>query len=80
MNIDELRSIVAEVLDVDPVLLTEEAKFEQITTDYDSLMVISLMIALDENGIQINQSDVDLIKTFGDIIGYARDKLQILED
>jgi len=79
MNIDELRSIVAEVLDVNPVLLTEEAKFEEIT-DYDSLMVISLMIALDENGVPINQSDVDLIKTFGDIIGYARDKLQILED
>ena len=75
MNIDELRSIVAEVLDVDPVLLTEEAKFEQIT-DYDSLMVISLMIALDENGVPINQSDVDLIKTFGDIISFARDKLQ----
>ncbi len=75
MNIDELRSIVAEVLDVDPMLLTAEAKFEEIT-DYDSLMVISLMIALDENGVPINQSDVDLIKTFGDIISFARDKLQ----
>jgi len=57
------------------MLLTAEAKFEEIT-DYDSLMVISLMIALDENGVPINQSDVDLIKTFGDIISFARDKLQ----
>ncbi|HPM11777.1 MAG: acyl carrier protein [Smithellaceae bacterium] len=74
MNIDNLRIIVAEVLEIEPELLTMDAKFDQLT-DFDSMMMISLMVVLDENGVSIEQNEVDQIKTFGDIVFLAQKKL-----
>jgi len=62
LNIDNLRIIVAEVLEIEPELLTMDAKFDQLT-DFDSMMMISLMVVLDENGVSIEQNEVDQIKT-----------------
>jgi len=74
LNIDNLRIIVAEVLEIEPELLTMDAKFDQLT-DFDSMMMISLMVVLDENGVSIEQNEVDQIKTFGDIVFLAQKKL-----
>ncbi|HPL96620.1 MAG TPA: phosphopantetheine-binding protein [Smithellaceae bacterium] len=79
MNIDNLRIIVAEVLEIEPELLTMDAKFDQLT-DFDSMMMISLMVVLDENGVSIEQNEVDQIKTFGDIVFLAQKKLAKKED
>jgi len=79
LNIDNLRIIVAEVLEIEPELLTMDAKFDQLT-DFDSMMMISLMVVLDENGVSIEQNEVDQIKTFGDIVFLAQKKLAKKED
>ena len=79
MNIDNLRIIVAEVLEIEPELLSMDAKFDQLT-DFDSMMMISLMVVLDENGLSIEQNEVDQIKTFGDIVFLAQKKLAKKED
>ena len=79
MNIDNLRIIVAEVLEIEPELLSMDAKFDQLT-DFDSMMMISLMVVLDENGLSIEQNEVDQIKTFGDIVFLVQKKLAKKED
>jgi len=79
LNIDNLRIIVAEVLEIEPELLSMDAKFDQLT-DFDSMMMISLMVVLDENGLSIEQNEVDQIKTFGDIVFLVQKKLAKKED
>jgi len=44
------------------------------------MMMISLMVVLDENGVSIEQNEVDQIKTFGDIVFLAQKKLAKKED
>jgi acyl carrier protein len=64
---DELRSLVAEILEVDPSALNSSLELASLE-NYDSVMLLSLMIRLDEGaGIKMNPSDVPNLRTYGDI-------------
>ena len=70
MSSDELRSAVAEALEVEPSMLTAEVRFEDLE-EYDSLAAIKLMVALDEVGVNVGPTDVTNLKTFGDVLRLA---------
>jgi acyl carrier protein len=63
----ELRALVAEILEVDAAALNSEVELASLE-NYDSVMLLSLMIRLDEGaGIKMNPSDVLGLRTYGDI-------------
>jgi acyl carrier protein len=64
---DELRALVAEILEVDAGALNSNVELASLE-NYDSVMLLSLMIQLDEGaGIKMNPSDVPNLRTYGDI-------------
>ncbi len=72
MKRDELRALVAEILEVDPQALQSSVELSSFE-NYDSVMLLSLMITLDEGaGIKMTPADVPKLKTFGDVEGLAK--------
>lgn len=71
MDIEEIRETVAEILEVEPDVLTPETIFEDLP-DYDSIKVLSIMVALDDLGISIDHTEASNLITFGDIIEIAK--------
>jgi acyl carrier protein len=68
---DELRALVAEILEIDPQALRSEVELASLE-NYDSVMLLSLMIQLDEGaGIKMTPSDVPSLRTYGDIEALA---------
>jgi acyl carrier protein len=68
---DELRALVAEILEIDPQSLRSEVELASLD-NYDSVMLLSLMIRLDEGaGIKMTPGDVPSMRTYGDIEGLA---------
>jgi acyl carrier protein len=68
----DLRDIVAGVLEVDPNSLGPSVDLNAIDT-YDSVSVLTLMIALDEQaGIKISPADASAVRYFGDIERLAK--------
>ncbi len=71
MTREELRIVVAEILEVEPQELQPDVELESIEA-YDSVTVLSLMVRLDEAaGIQLSPSDVPKLRTYGDIEALA---------
>jgi acyl carrier protein len=63
----DLRAIVAGILEVDPSSLVADAVLNSID-NYDSVSVLTLMIALDEQaGIKISPADANALRFYGDI-------------
>lgn len=67
MNRAELRRIVADVLEVDPELLTPDTDLKEIET-FDSVRVLTLMLELDaQMGVKISPEDASKLRYYGDI-------------
>jgi len=67
----DLQAVVAKILEVEPDELRAEVVLESIEA-YDSVTVLSLMIRLDEAaGIKLEPSDVQRLRTYGDIEALA---------
>jgi acyl carrier protein len=63
----ELREIVADVLRVDPELLGVDVVLTSLT-EFDSMSVLLLMLALDERaGIRVAPTDAGRLQRYGDI-------------
>ena len=63
----DLRAIVAGVLEIEPGLLEAETELGSIES-FDSVSVLTLMIALDEQaGIRISPSEASALRSYGDI-------------
>lgn len=74
LELDHLRSAVAEVLEIDAEQLLDDVVFEELT-DYDSIKVLTLLAALDDFGILLSQDDIANLKTFGDVKKLAHNKV-----
>ena len=71
MKRKDLQAVVAKILEVEPDELRAEVVLESIEA-YDSVTVLSLMIRLDEAaGIKLEPSDVQRLRTYGDIEALA---------
>ncbi len=70
MNQELLRTTVGEVLEVEPSTLAETTVLEEVP-GYDSLKVLTLMVALDEIGLSVAQSEVGKLRTYGDIVALS---------
>jgi acyl carrier protein len=72
-NIDDIRKTVAEVLEVEPCLLQPETNFYDLP-NFDSVAILSLIVALDDLGVEIPQHKASEIRTFGDVLALAKSK------
>ena len=70
-NIDNIRNAVAEVLEIEPAILLPETNFYDLP-NFDSVAILSLIVALDDLGVEIPQNKVADIRTFGDVLELAK--------
>lgn len=69
-NIDNLRNAVAEVLEVEPASLQPETNFYDLP-NFDSVVILSLIVTLDDLGVEVPQAKASEIRTFGDVLKLA---------
>jgi acyl carrier protein len=71
--LDEVRTLVAEQLGVDKVIVTPNASFED-DLRADSLTLVELLMALEEKFElpDIPEEDADKIKTVADVVTYVQ--------
>lgn len=69
-NANELKSAVAEVLEVDPSLITPATCFQDVE-GFDSVKILSLLVTLDDLGIAVPQEKASELRTFGDVLKLA---------
>jgi acyl carrier protein len=68
---DELRAVVAEILEVEPSALQTAVELSSFD-NFDSVILLSLMIRLDEAAnIKMTPADVPKLRTYGDIESLA---------
>lgn len=73
---EQLQSIVAEQLGVEPEQVTREAEFVQ-DLNADSLDMVELVMSLEEEfGIEISDEEVENIRTVGDAVNYIEENTQ----
>ncbi len=70
-NIDNIRNTVAEVLEVEPSILLPETNFYDLP-NFDSVTILSLIVALDDIGVEVPQHKASEIRTFGDVLELAK--------
>jgi len=74
MKESDLRWIVAEVFEIDPDELTATTALSGIPT-HDSVNMLNLMVALeDKAGLILDHTDLDRLRTFGDIEDLAAER------
>lgn len=69
-NIDQLRTAVAEVLEIEPAALVPETNFHDLP-GFDSVRILSLIVALDDLGIEVPQQKAAEIRTYADVLALA---------
>ena len=70
-----IKEVAAEVLSVDPDLVTETARFKE-DLDADSLDLVELVMALEERfDVSIPEDDLDTINTVGNAVDLLLHKL-----
>ena len=68
MELEKLKKVIAEVLNVDPEEITPESTFVD-DLGADSLDVYQIIMAVeDELGIEVNEEDAEKISTVGDAV------------
>lgn len=79
MVLNKIKEIIATQFNVDEDEITKETSFKD-TLNADSLDLVELIMALeDEFGLEVEDDEVDIIKTVGDAVEYIINKLQIEE-
>lgn len=70
-----LTEIVSDALDVDDLVLTPETTAADVS-GWDSLKMVSIIIAVEARfRIRIRSSEIDVLKTVGDLAGVIRTKV-----
>ena len=68
-QIDEVRALIADHLDVDIKLVTDEAHFtEDLGADWLDRLELTMPIEDQFNGLELSDDDVDQIEVVGDLI------------
>jgi acyl carrier protein len=70
LTTDTLRTTVAELLEVDPTSLAPETCFYDLP-NFDSVAILSLIVALDDLGVSVPQEKASEIRTYGDVLKLA---------
>lgn len=79
MVLSKIKEIIATQFNVEEDEISKETSFKD-TLNADSLDLVELIMALeDEFGLEVEDDEVDMIKTVGDAIEYITNKLQIEE-
>tara|TARA_A100001037_G_scaffold280156_1_gene282659 strand:- start:171 stop:398 length:228 start_codon:yes stop_codon:yes gene_type:complete len=66
-SVDEIKEVVAEIVDAEPAdiqLETDLYSFES----FDSVEVLSLLVALNDIGVSVDQGQISSVVTFGDLL------------
>ena len=68
-QIDKIRALIADHLDVDIKLVTDEAHFtEDLGADWLDRLELTMLIEDQFNGLELSDDDVDQIEVVGDLI------------
>lgn len=79
MVLNKIKEIIATQFNVEEDEISKETSFKD-TLNADSLDLVELIMALeDEFGLEVEDDEVDMIKTVGDAVEYITNKLQIEE-
>ena len=66
---DRIRALIADHLDVDIKLVTDEAHFtEDLGADWLDRLELTILIEVQFTGLEISDDDVDQIQVVGDLI------------
>lgn len=65
MELDKIKEIIAEKIDIDPATITEESSFEDM--EVDSLDMVEIVMDIEEE-FDISIDVEDDIKTVGDLV------------
>jgi len=72
---EQVKTIIVELLAVDPVKVTKEARFRE-DLEADSLDLVELIMEFeDEFGGEISDEDAQKITTVGDAVQFLEEKL-----
>ena len=72
---EQVKSIIVELLAVDPAKVTKEARFRE-DLEADSLDLVELIMEFeDEFGGEISDEDAQKITTVGDAISFLEEKM-----
>ena len=72
---EQVRDIVAELLDIDPEMITPESKF-QADLGADSLDLVELIMEFEERfGGEISDEDAQKITTVGEAVKYVEERM-----
>ncbi|MDB4691621.1 acyl carrier protein [Verrucomicrobia bacterium] len=66
-SIDEIRNVVAEVLEAEPSQLSLDTDLYSFPA-FDSVQILSLLVALSDIGVNVEQSEISDVSTFGDLL------------
>jgi len=69
-NFNDIQKAVADVLEVEPSSLRPETNFYELP-NFDSVVILSLIVTLDDLGVEVPQSKASEIRTFGDVLKLA---------
>ncbi|WP_257275379.1 MULTISPECIES: acyl carrier protein [unclassified Endozoicomonas] len=72
-HIDELKTILAEVLEVETQTFDEETQLLGALPEFDSMAVVGVITAMEESfGINVADDDIDatIFETVGSLLGY----------
>ena len=72
---EQVKNIIVELLAVDPLKVTKEARFRE-DLEADSLDLVELIMEFeDEFGSEISDEDAQKITTVGDAVAFLNEKL-----
>ncbi len=75
MVLGKVKAILSEQFDVDESELNEDTRLDD-DLGADSLDVVDLMMSLEDNfDVEIQDEDIEKIRTVGDLVGYIEDHL-----
>ncbi|MBR4949551.1 MAG: acyl carrier protein [Clostridia bacterium] len=74
MVFEKVAQIIAEQLGIEVDGLTPETEFEEI--DADSLELVGVIMAVEQEfSIEVDDEDIEKVKTIGDVVDYINNNL-----
>ncbi len=63
-----IKNVVADIVGAESVNEIDENTNLYSFPDFDSIQILSLLVALDDIGVSIDQGQIAKVKTFGDLL------------
>jgi len=74
MNEEKLKQLLAEIIEADPAEISADTDLRTLT-GFDSVNVLALMIALDEQmGVRLSPEQAAALRYFRDVVTIAREQ------